>query len=1331
MKRLTIFLISICFNTFGATYVITSNADAGANTLRDAITLANANAGADIINFNFGVPTVITLATCLPNITETVTINGFSDPSYIAGTGMPVITVNGNGTCGNVLNLNGAGSSGSTIQGLVLYGANRGIYINASSNGNFIYGNFIGTNSAGTAQAPSIISWSGMELDQSSNNTIGGLSLEMRNVISGANEMGIRMQGASSNNIIRGNGIGVDVTGTAAIPNVQRGIFFLGASINNLVENNVISGNGQIGIFSDNCSNITIQANLIGINSSGTTAIPNLQSGVRLEGSNNSSVISNVISGNTQIGLSTLNSSGLTIQSNMIGTNATGAGAVPNNQIGMRLETSNTATITGNVVSGNLESGITLINCTNATIQSNMIGTNSAGTTAIANTQAGLRLETCTTPTVSNNVISGNGQQGMFVLNCTTPSIQTNMIGTNITGTAAIANSLSGIQIETSPNFVLRSNVISGNLQNGAYIYNSTTVTSIRLNKFGTNAAGTAAIANSQNGLVLIQSAGITIENNQLSGNNERGLYADNSASLIIQNNYVGTTATGNAALGNTTRGMEIVANSHNVQILNNVVSSNAQTGISMNNNLRPIVKGNKIGLGFDGTTLLGNGQHGLEIINCLRPTVGGAAAGESNYVSNNTLYGIQFVLCDSVKLKGNYIGLDISGTVDCGNGQVGVNISEGRNPIIGGILAGEPNYISGNNGHGLSINAGVSDRAIIKGNVIGLGTDLSTAVGNGGFGIELTDCETSQIGGLTSADRNYISKNGSNGLMVIRSNNTTVEGNYIGVDGTGLLPRGNGAGGIRVENSNDVMIGGTTITARNIVSDNFDNGIVIDGTSTNCRIKANFVGLGIDGSTSLGNGFTGIYLLGNSTATGTIVGGSTFAERNVSSANGSRTLTGDGIRIEGPDGNTILGNYCGTDSTGTLARPNYWGGISMNESDNNIIGGTGAFEGNVCASNMNEGIYLRNAANNIIIGNYIGTDKSGTLQLGNEDWGINISPAGANTNNRIGGSLAERNIIAYNKNVPGYADGGPGVYVNTNSHRNTITFNSIYCNEQKGIERNGAGNENLAAPIIVSSATNDISGTAVANTTIHIYRNTNTSIAGWCDCEGEIYVGTTTADGSGNWAYTHSLGLSVGAASAVTATSTNATGSTSAFATCVSPLPVDYLSFTVTKLDAQTALLNWATASEMNNDYFIILRSTDGINFVEIGKKDGRGNTMEVSNYEFTDFQVPDAQVVYYRLKQVDIDGKFSNSVIRSITGSGETFIATLNGSTLHIGMLMNSSNAIIRVMASTGQVVYEGNVQGDNWIERDIEIPGLSKGTYIIQMMQATESASVKVVN
>lgn len=97
--------------------------------------------------------------------------------------------------------------------------------------------------------------------------------------------------------------------------------------------------------------------------------------------------------------------------------------------------------------------------------------------------------------------------------------------------------------------------------------------------------------------------------------------------------------------------------------------------------------------------------------------------------------------------------------------------------------------------------------------------------------------------------------------------------------------------------------------------------------------------------------------------------------------------------------------------------------------------------------------------------------------------------------------------------------------------------------------------------------------------------------------------------------------------------------------------LPVSYFDFTGNKVN-NTVLLKWTTASEFNNSHFNIQRSSNGVTFSNIGRISGRGNSSTFNNYLFIDTVIQTGHL-YYRLEQVDLDGKISNSAIVMIKHS------------------------------------------------------------------------------
>ncbi len=206
-----------------AVFTVTTTADSGAGSLRQAILNANANAGVDTIRFQIGTGSqVITPATALPNITDPVILDGTTQTGY-AGT--PLIVLDGSaaplGTSGLVLSNN----TGSTVRGLEIINFSKdftGTFVNSAGiniqngGGDTIQGNFIGTD--GTHADPN--GYAGILINDSANNLIGGTTAADRNVISGNTNAGIYMANPlSTGNQIEGNFIGTDATGVNALPN--------------------------------------------------------------------------------------------------------------------------------------------------------------------------------------------------------------------------------------------------------------------------------------------------------------------------------------------------------------------------------------------------------------------------------------------------------------------------------------------------------------------------------------------------------------------------------------------------------------------------------------------------------------------------------------------------------------------------------------------------------------------------------------------------------------------------------------------------------------------------------------------------------------------------------------------------------------------------------------------------------------------------------------------------------------------------------------------------------------------------------------------------------
>lgn len=288
-------------------------------------------------------------------------------------------------------------------------------------------------------------------------------------------------------------------------------------------------------------------------------------------------------------------------------------------------------------------------------------------------------------------------------------------------------------------------------------------------------------------------------------------------------------------------------------------------------------------------------------------------------------------------------------------------------------------------------------------------------------------------------------------GVNIWGSNNT-VSGNYIGTNykGTTTPAVTPNKRGVQIATAGqNNVIGGTTASDRNIISGNSSFGVVLQNVNT----KFNVIKGNYIGVAPDGvtavSNTWGGILLEQSAAQNTI-GGTTANDRNIISGSAS----GYGIAISGEDcdGNIIKGNYIGTDYTGTVDVGNATYGIFVEMADSTVIGGTTSNERNIISGNNSYGVLLyANSNNNTVYGNYIGTQADGISALGNGSVGIYIpgSASGTATGNIIGGTAAGQG------NVIAY-NINAGIYVDevTNSaDNNKISGNSIFSNTGLGID--------------------------------------------------------------------------------------------------------------------------------------------------------------------------------------------------------------------------------------------------------------------------------------
>lgn len=677
--------------------------------------------------------------------------------------------------------------------------------------GNFVAPNYYGVRIAGVGQFVG-------------NQTGGGF---VGNYISGNLHSGVLIE--NSNNFVVGNFIGTD--GIDDLGNGEHGVLANFAN-GTKIKNNIISGNEGSGIHLNSSSQTLITENKIGTNQNANAAIPNTLQGIYVKGDENqigdyNVNEPNIISGNGQNGIyvETFSYSNK-IFKNYIGVTAVSNGeqnALGNAQNGLRLYGYQTK-VKGNIISNNdvgilVQRGAQDPEETNNQIEENLIGTDFTGNLSFGNSNGGIILTDNTSQNIigNRNIISGNGRNGIHIFSQShNNTVFNNFIGLTQDGSADNGNTDYGVFVEGYGNTV-NQNVISGN---GAGVRISRTPNSLGEtaaannefwgNKIGTNADGTAAIGNNRSGIELTGGAvnnligGNLTTGNLVSGNgdgngtNGRGIYiftadtddfdqtTDVPSANRVLGNYVGSNAAHDAAIPNQRSGILVVNSPDNIIGNNdsptsgsgNVVVGNGVAGIAVTG---ANATGNRIDYNYIGVTreglAIGNNPDGINIDGAPQTLIG------NNNICGNQGTGIAVTNVQPNLQNGNvspqgYLGVGISGNnigvfrklngalekISNGNGVILRNVTGG---IIGGATSGSPiNLISGNNDTGILIEGFFSSGNIIRNSIIGTDENNSTGLGNG-VGIKITDAQQTILGSPDNLQRMLLKFNQNAGMII------------------------------------------------------------------------------------------------------------------------------------------------------------------------------------------------------------------------------------------------------------------------------------------------------------------------------------------------------------------------------------------------------------------------------------------------------------------------------------------------------------------------------------------------------------------------------------
>jgi Leucine-rich repeat (LRR) protein/Ca2+-binding EF-hand superfamily protein len=1062
----------------------TDNGGVGLGSLRQAITEANLDTDTDYIDFsiqeaNASTVSTIALTSILPDMSQSVVLDGYSafgsspnTNAFGVGNNAQIrveINAAGIGSGANppnhaALTLNSA--SNSTIKGFSIYGVpnNSGsqfaVRFNGTTTNSRVEGCYVGLRTDGSTPATNM---NGVEMAGTAGGNILGWSGTINpaafNIISNSAFIGIVT--ASNNNIIQGNYIGTDITGTLARPNSQRGMALGNAGTGNQVLNNLISGNGFLGgVYIQWGANGTIvRGNWIGTRVGGTGPLPNTGNGVTVTGNvliavNESEIggsgagQANIIANNTGFGVQIENGSfgatGNRISRNSIFDNTGGGISLTGGANGNKPAPAITAA-TPALISGTCQSGDVV-----EVFQDNpQFGATDQGRTFL-------------------------GQAIVVGTNWTLSGVFTN--GDRITATATS----NGAPFNTSPfatAFVVSAGIPTQPLGNRGMYFDGandyveaphsaplafagsspyTIEAWVKCSQYGTIFSKLAGGADRLAIYVYTETDGRIAFANDRANTGFGGVTTTNSIAL---NKWTHITVTSSGSVGG------------RLIYINGVLQSTTQGGVPEATVLgaAPSTGVIRFGANFTPASFIGGQMDEVRMFNTVR-TQAEIQTDMATQTPNGALAYWNFE--DDATA-----GVQTSAT----------DIAGGNNGTLqnGALWALRVTDDTDNGGVGL----GSLRQVITEAN-----TDADTDYID--FSIDNTTPTTRTISPTSSLTINQrVVLDGYTALgATTNSANLTAPNNAvlrIELDFSGLPASSHGI--VLDGTSNGSLVRGLSIYGVPTLGGSL-RGINVQGTGGGNRIEGCYVGLRADGTPAANKNMNGIGLDGIG---GNIVGWNgtlrTEAFNIISNSNFN------GIPI-GSNNNIIQGNFIGLQRDGTAAG-NSERGFLVNQAGNQILN-------NVISGNGTVGVDIRdNASNTQVRGNRIGTNLAGTAGIPNGSFGVQ---AFNNSNNNIIGGigLGQGNTIAFN--------GDFGVNIDDNSSANTIVRNNIFENNNGGIALCAGCNGNKPVPVIASAATNTISGTCQNGDIVEIFNDTPDFSS---TNQGRVYLGTATTVGT-NWTF-------------------------------------------------------------------------------------------------------------------------------------------------------------------------------------------------------------------
>jgi len=1110
----------------------------GECSLREAIQESNATAKLDLVAFNIpgsDVPTIQPSA-FFPNIINPIYLDATTQPNTgtveIDGSNLPTGDF-GFGGDGFVFK-----DDGNTLKGFVINRVNGLSIFLDNSDSNTIQGNLINTDVTGMTLAARTDG--GVFAKNSSDNLIGGTIALTRNVIAQGGIL-IRNDGAalSTDNVIQGNYLALNKNG-GALAGGRNGLSVEGN--NHEMDSNVV----PYGISVDGNNN-TVQGNFIGTDATGATAFADTGIALVMDGDDN--IIGGALGGGNVIvsafdyGIQFLSGADNNqITYNAIGVDATGTVALGNGYAGIYFTSGTGNQIKNNTIAKSgqnpddpqgvtvYRAGIALENTTQTLIQNNYVGTNAQSATNFGNLDDGIELDGATNNTVTNNVIAGNQSTGIELNNgANFNTIKQNGIGTDTAGNLVLGNGLRGISIYLSTDNIIgapyEGNLIANNTGAGIFLaHNSSTRNKIQGNTLRANTILTGD-ATSGNGVHLSGGLDNEIggtgngEGNFITANENAGVLIEQSGVIGYQparNPILGNEIYANGGLGIAYVGADPIASAPvitswttdedngggggdsfgaadnspdardavkgKVKKLKKKAQTGARDSQSNNGEAKKKKGKNKKNKNHPAPEFVQTGSGTINIVGTLDGTANTTyrieyfannACDTSNFGEGETIIGSETVTTNG----GGHFNLNAT-----------LNVSIPQNAFVT-ATATDPNNntsIFSNckatiqlvvNDNGDAVDANVGDgacetaggvctlrAAIQEANAQANADKITFNIPGGGVPTIQPTSELPTItapltiDGTTQPNTNWVELDGTesgnqkDGLE-ISAGSSTIKGlviNRFGGHGIHLATNG---GNTIVGNRIGTDVTGTTHAgnATSIYSENAPNNVLGGTSSQEGNLFADSVWLlGANGG---GNTIKGNYF-------GTDVNGMTaFVFSAVIASSPQNTIGGTqfgagnlllgGASLQGDD-NVVQGNLIGTDITGANSL-DFANGIKIEDGSNNLIGGDSNNARNVIA-NVGDAIDISASADEIltgnqIINNYIGVSKNGNDAMGNRGAGIVLETTPF-SNAEIKNTIIRNNIIS-NSGL-GTAVFGDGIHVNG------LATGTIIQGNKFGTDKNG-----------------------------------------------------------------------------------------------------------------------------------------------------------------------------------------------------------------------------------------------------------------------------------